>query len=125
MPRYDYICSDEHVTEATRGYEVTTISCPLCGAPAQRQSVYLVAIQGETVARPSASRYQEMGAELDYAHGRAENDVGHELPAPNYYKHQLARAEGIDPNARASAMNRKLNQRARKRELKEAANGTA
>ena len=101
--------------------DVTSVPCLSCGASAKRQSVYLVSIQGETVARPNVARYQEMGMELDYAHTKAENEVGHELPSPNYHKHAMAKAEGIDPNFRASQENNRLRKRAKRRELVEAA----
>ncbi len=40
MPRYDYQCSNGHTTEARRGMNVTSISCPLCGGTAHRVPVY-------------------------------------------------------------------------------------
>ena len=52
MPRYDYRCSQRHVTEAVREMAVTEIVCP-CGQPALRQAIYASqTIIGETVAKP-------------------------------------------------------------------------
>ncbi len=122
MPTYDFACSCGAVTEERRGYDDMVIPCPSCGATASRVPVYRHQyIVGATVARPNISRYQEMGAELDYAHTKAESEVGHELPSPNYHKHAMARAEGINPNFRASQENNKLRKRAKRRELAEAA----
>ena len=40
MPRYDYRCAGGHVTEKERGYDVVRVTCPICGASAQRLAVY-------------------------------------------------------------------------------------
>lgn len=135
MPIYDFGCACGQVTELRKGYGVTSAPCPSCGNEARRVAVYREqAIVTETGARNgrraevplsdrryNVSRFQEVTQELDYAHKKAENEVGHELPSPNYYKHALARAEGIDPNFRASQQNRRLRKRAQRRELEEAA----
>ena len=89
---------------------MTAIPCPACGREAERApfyaSVYLI---GDTVAKGTvrASRegnvkdghgryrvslFQEAAAEVDYAHTRAEQNVGHELPPPDLYKIALRRA---------------------------------
>lgn len=58
MPRYDYRCrSCSEVTEAVRGYSVSSLPCTACGQPAERVAVYLEqTIRGETVAKPRLDR---------------------------------------------------------------------
>ncbi len=135
MPTYDFGCTCGQVTELRKGYGVTSIPCPACGNEANRLAVYpgqfIVTETGAKGGRRAevplsdrrynVSRFEEASQELDYAHVKAENEVGHELPSPSYYKHAMARAEGINPNFRASQENNKLRKRAKRRELVEAA----
>jgi len=40
MPLYDYVCEQEHETEAKAGFDVKTLPCLACGQPAQRVPFY-------------------------------------------------------------------------------------
>ena len=52
MPRYDFRCEAEHVTEAVKPMAVSVIYC-VCGLPALRLAVYAEqTIIGATVAGP-------------------------------------------------------------------------
>lgn len=123
MPVYDFSCVCGQVTELRKGYEVVSVPCPVCGNEARRAAVYREqGIVTESAPIPlsdrryNVSRFQEVTQELDYSHTKAENEVGHELPAPNIYKHAMARAEGIDPNVKATGARRAAAARARARE---------
>ena len=115
MPTYQYNCPNGHSFQKQAGREDSEIPCPRCGKTAQRAPfVYdgLPAIMGETVAkgytsvardapggnikdkhgRTRVSVFQEASAEIDYAHKKAENSAGRELPSPDLYKRGLQRA---------------------------------
>ncbi len=52
MPRYDFVCKQEHVTEARRGTATEAILCPACRRVAQRVAIYQDQyIIGATVAK--------------------------------------------------------------------------
>ena len=40
MPRYDFVCKQEHVTEARRGVATQAILCPACRRTARRVAIY-------------------------------------------------------------------------------------
>jgi hypothetical protein len=112
-PLYDYMCDEGHVTEEKAGYEIATVPCPSCGRDARRLPVYESQyISGETVAKGSSkatragnlvdkhgrtrlSIFQEATAEVEYAHKKTENEVGHELPPPPLWEEGLKRARKI------------------------------
>lgn len=127
MPVYHFSCTCGQVTELRKGYDIVSIPCPVCGNEARRAAVYREqGIVTESAPIPlsdrryNVSRFQEVTQELDYAHGKAENEVGHDLPSPNVYKHALARAEGIDPNVKATEARREVAARARAKEVTDA-----
>lgn len=121
MPLYDYSCEEGHTTELRQSIRdrADRILCPLCGKPALRVPFYLSqTVITETgaksgYARPRAnealsynqkgqptgnyavSRFQEASQELDYQHKKREEEVGRELPAPNYYRLGVERAKRI------------------------------
>jgi hypothetical protein len=110
MGLYDYRCVNGHTTEKRADRNLQHIICPECGEAANRVAVYQDQyIFGETVAkggsratregnikdkygRTRVSVFQEASAEIDYAHTKAENEVGCELPHPDLYKRALRRA---------------------------------
>ena len=129
MPRYDYVCRLGHKHELVRPYNAAVALCSSCNDQefSFRQAVY----QEQSIITESApiplsdrrhnvSRFQEVTQELDYAHTKAENEVGHELPSPNVYKHAMARAQSIDPNVRATEARREVAARARAKEVADA-----
>lgn len=114
MPLYDFECRVGHVTEVKAGYDVTHLPCPTCGREALRLAVYREQyISGETVPKGNATRegnikdkhgrtrlsvFQEASQEIDYAHTKAENEAGRELPSPNLYKKAVraAKQKGVN-----------------------------
>ncbi len=116
MPRYDYACKCGTVVEEVRGYEEDSISCSSCSATAQRVSVYLPYIRGDTMPRGQATRagnikdskgrtrvslFTEASEEMNYAHGRAEQEQGRELASPNLYKAGVERARQMGAQIRS------------------------
>ena len=113
MPLYDYRCENGHVTERKADYALEYIDCPECDAAAGRVATYQNQyIRGETVAKGSSratregnikdkhgrtrvSVFQEASAEIDYAHTKAENEAGRELPSPKLYKKAMRRASQL------------------------------
>ena len=56
MPRYEYECPKQHVTERVMGFERTVpkkITCPECGQKAAKVTVYKVGVQGDLPTRGS------------------------------------------------------------------------
>ena len=107
LPVYDYVCAEGHVHELRRGYDEEQIACPECDNPAVRTGVYADQyIFGDTCAknqrraevprdekRYDVSLFQEAGAELEYAHTKAEESAGKELPRRNLYTEAIKRAK--------------------------------
>jgi hypothetical protein len=112
-PLYDFCCEKGHVTEVRAGRELQAMLCPTCGLVADRVAIYKNQyIIGETVAkgitqatragnikdkhgRTRVSLFQEASQEIDYAHRKVENEVGHELPSPPLYQEAKKRASEI------------------------------
>ncbi len=88
MPILAFSCSEGHETEKlVRSYDVQEIPCPACSGPASRKSVYRVAVTGFARAPVSQREiktrdFTEASAELEYAHQRAEQREGREIPPP-------------------------------------------
>jgi len=116
MPTYDFRCEAGHVTEARRRMGCNDpILCPECGLEALRVPFYASQVlvtetgvgSGYCVYRPvgaetkdkagrtRVSLMQEAASELDYAHRKQEEAVGHELPSKPYYKMGVQRAKEL------------------------------
>ena len=115
MPTYDFKCEAGHVTELRRGREVYSLPCPECGLEAARVPFYasqqLITETGvgsgycvyrpvgaetkDKAGRTRVSLMQEAASELDYAHKKREEAVGHELPSKPYYKMGVRRAKEL------------------------------
>jgi len=83
MPIYDYICKENHKTEARRDVEVEIIPCPICGQPAQRLTVYrtsFVMPQSGSRMRDTYRRYQEASSEVDYTCNKFESETNATVP---------------------------------------------
>uniref|UniRef100_A0A6H1ZRD0 Uncharacterized protein n=1 Tax=viral metagenome TaxID=1070528 RepID=A0A6H1ZRD0_9ZZZZ len=108
-PVYDFVCAGGHVNELRKGYDDEVIACPECEQPAVRTGVYLDQyIFGDTCARNQRraevprdeKRYdvtlmQEAGAEIEYAHAKAEEYAQKSLPRPNLYAEAIKRAKAV------------------------------
>lgn len=57
MPRYDFRCSEGHVTEQRAGIETETIPCP-CGRVADRLAVYRFNVAGDVAVPDSEGFYK-------------------------------------------------------------------
>lgn len=101
MPLYDFVCRDGHTTEAVRGYEVSSIPCPLCGESAYRCEVNHVSFQmrdadtevKDRKGRYHVSRFKEAADEIDYEYTKVEKKEGREVKAPSFYKAGLKEAK--------------------------------
>lgn len=109
MPTYDFTCRVGHTTEKRAEYGTTSILCPRCGQPAQRESVYLdqyAITETGTNRRAEVPRdekrhdkdfklFQEATQEVDYVHRQNEETVGHGLPSKPLWKKARRRARAI------------------------------
>ena len=96
MPVYDYGCENGHITEARRGFSVTSIPCATCGTDAQRRSVYRFGVSGVPQPKYRLTEYQEAGQEANYYHERMEQDRGQPLAQRDLVRGAIkqARAQG-------------------------------
>lgn len=102
MPLYRYLCPHGHEAELVRPMGARAVECS-CGAEAQRQSVYRLAVIGNAAVprdernyRHEYSEYSEAMAEVSdfYNTKRANGDPVRE---PDYYSlaRQQAAAQGV------------------------------
>ena len=95
MPIYTYACEKGHETDALQPISIFHINCASCGGLAVRRSVYAVNFTGGPTRsakvprdeRPySLKEFSEASAEMEYAHGRAEERIGRKLAEPPLFK---------------------------------------
>ena len=96
MPFYEFTCQSGHTTEARRSYEDTSINCPSCGEPAQREAVYrsqgIITESSPSRFTPDYERFIDRAPYIDDAHSKAEQEVGQYMKRPPWYNAGIARA---------------------------------
>lgn len=111
MPIYNFTCKVGHTTEKRAGYEVTSILCPSCGLPAQREAIYeeqnCITETGYKYARRNEvprdekrhdkdfKLFQEACQEVDYVHKQNEEIMQQPLPDKPLWKKARQRARAI------------------------------
>ena len=114
MPRYDYECDRDHVTEAVAGYDDRFIACPRCGLPATRRQVYrdqyMSAETGpkggrkndvprdEKDLRKPYREFREASQEVEYAYSKTDDP---RVKAPDLYKEGIKKAKRRGVKVRA------------------------
>jgi hypothetical protein len=86
--------------------DTTSVPCPLCGKPAQRESVYYDQyIFGETCAknqrktpqdRVNLSNYMEASQEVAYHYDKFEKETGEPVPRPDLWNKAKKRAKILE-----------------------------
>ena len=94
MPIYEYVCVDQHLTEAINGFEVSEIVCRCdgCGKPAKRVPVYHTQFLGQATIplgerdhRQNFSEYVEASEEISYHYDKADQDRGQPIKRPDLW----------------------------------------
>jgi len=96
MPIYDYECKNGHKTESLEGVGVESISCPLCGEPAKRLSVYPFSgklVHAKDTIGKKYKRFQEASAEIDYSCNKFESETNIKTPDLNLWKYAKQEAK--------------------------------
>ena len=113
MPRYDYQCDRDHVTEAVGGFDSVFITCN-CGLPAMRVAVYrdqfIHAETGpkggrkndvprdEKDLRKPYREFREASQEVEYAYSKTDDP---NVKAPDLYKAGVQKAKKRGVKVRA------------------------
>ena len=93
MPFYTFVCEKGDRTEVRAGYNVESIPCK-CGLSAQRLAFYAPPTLRLLTPRFEANqeRFLDRAPYIDYAHEKAEQEVGRRMPRPKWYNAAIARA---------------------------------
>ena len=101
MPLFTFCCSNGHSFDALRGRDSSSLPCPECALPAERQSVYRIGVTGFAVTpldqrQYNLREYQEATGELSYQHERAVDATQNaNLPTPPLWQMAKARAKKL------------------------------
>jgi len=101
MPLYTYRCKQGHPHDALGAVSAPSPrSCPECGNDAERLSIYKIAQVGEARIPPDERavdlrEFKEAGAELEYAHNKAQNSAGRELPTSSLWNNSKREANRL------------------------------
>ena len=108
MPIYDFVCQGGHESEAKAGYETASLPCPVCGQPAERQSVYATSfsIAGRASVpfdqrRINLTKFMDAATDLDHHHKRAEERYQRKIDSPAYFREGVKRAKEVMAGKRA------------------------
>ena len=103
MAMYTFSCPSCGWKADLRGrFDVHSVPCAECGTDARRAEVYAINFKGFTQTPLDQQTYyqefrdfKEAGAELEYAHSRAEEAAGKQLPTPPLARIAKARAKDL------------------------------
>lgn len=92
MPRYDFRCTEGHITERVTPYTVETVDCP-CGASARRQPYAPGHVPGVTgfAARPTREAPIHLSRFVEAQHEMVDRAARTGVPAPDPVREAVRR----------------------------------
>ena len=87
MPRYDYRCPADHVTQSRQDYSVQAIHCA-CGLPAQREPFTRGHLPGTSgfVPTPTRERYINLNRAVEAQHELVYEAEKHHVELPDFWQ---------------------------------------
>ena len=102
MPVYTFSCTCGWQGDQRTTFDANNVCCPSCEGTATKESVYSIRFGGfastpldQQTYYQSFKDFKEAGAELEYAHSRAEEAAGKQLPTPPLARIAKARAKDL------------------------------